>query len=134
MRRPVLVAIALCLSLSFPVHADVEWTTKRKLDLGVKPLDSALSADGQKLFILAPGEVLVYSIPQGKVTSRIPVGKGFDRITFSPLDNSLMLTSSSKKALEVVQLEFIQDIDVSGLPFKGPENARVTIAVFSDYQ
>jgi len=62
------------------------------------------------------------------------VGKGFDRLIYSPRSSSLILTSSSEKAVKVIQLEAIHKTDMSGLPFKGPENAPVTIAVFSDYQ
>ncbi|OAD21241.1 DSBA oxidoreductase [Candidatus Thiomargarita nelsonii] len=34
----------------------------------------------------------------------------------------------------MIQLEFIQKIDISERPFKGSKEAPVTIAVFSDYQ
>ena len=117
-----------------PACAEVEWTTTKKMNLKAAPLDSAPSADGQRLFILTRGEILIYSIPQYKVMNRIPVDKSFDKLTISPKSNSLIITSSTKKTLEIIQLEFIQNIDISGLPVKGPKGAPVTIAVFSDYQ
>ena len=69
--------------IPFPqiVQADLEWRIIKDLDLKTTPLDVAPSADGKWLFILTPGEILVYSFPEGKITDRIPVDKEFDRIT-----------------------------------------------------
>jgi len=115
-------------------QSNVELSTIRELDLRVKPLDVASSTDGLMLYVLTPGEIQVYSLVEGKVTSRIPVDKDFDRLTASPRENTVILTSSTKSSLKVLQLDFIQNIDVSGHPFKGPQEAPVTVAVFSDYQ
>jgi hypothetical protein len=52
----------------------------------------------------------------------------------SPNGDSLLLADSKAKTLEVVGISFVVDIDISGLPFKGPADAPVVIAVFSDYQ
>ena len=130
----VLVLTALCYCVPQLTYADWAWSVKTELNLEAPPLDVSESIDGAWLFILTPGEVLIYSIPEDAVKQRIPVGKGFDRLIYSPRSSSLILTSSSEKAIKVIQLETIHKIDISGLPFKGPENAPVTIAVFSDYQ
>jgi len=114
--------------------AEVEWTIKKQLNLEAPPLDIFPSADGQWIFILAPGEVLVYSIAEDKVMNRIPVDKAFDRLTYSAKSNTLVLSSRSEKILKIIRLEVIYKIDISQLPFKGPKHARVTIAIFSDYQ
>jgi len=90
--------------------------------------------DGQRLFVLTPGEILVYSIPEGKITDHISVDKEFDRIVSIPRGDTLTISSSKKKTLQVIMLETIYKIDVSGLPFKGPKDAPVTIAVYDDYQ
>jgi len=115
-------------------QADLEWRIIKDLDLKATPLDVATSADGQWLFILTPGEILIYSTQEGKIIDQIPVGKDFDRVTSSPRANILTITSSTKKALQTIILEVIHRIDVTGLPFKGPPNAPVTVAVFTDYQ
>ena len=114
--------------------ADLEWTVRKELNLKAPPLDISPSMDGQWIFILTPGEVLVYSITQDRLLKRIPVDEGFDRLMYSPRDNSLILTSRSERTLKIIQLEPIHEFDISGLPFKGPEHAPITIAVFSDYQ
>jgi hypothetical protein len=46
----------------------------------------------------------------------------------------LTLTSSTKNALQVIRFETIYKMNLTGLPFKGRQEAPVTIAVFSDYQ
>ena len=116
------------------VYSEIDWTLKKQIDLNVEPLDIATSTDGKLIFVLAPGEVLVYSIAEGKIANRIPIDKDFDRVTYAGKNNVLILTSSSSKTLKIIQVDFLFDIALSGLPFKGPENAAVTIAVFNDYQ
>lgn len=116
------------------VYADVEWKVKKQLTLNVSPLDIAQSSDGQLIFILAQGEILIYSVSDDKYLNSIPVDKGFDRLTYSEKNNIVIISSSSEKLLKIIQLNISRKIDVSGSPFKGPENAPVTIVVFSDYQ
>ncbi len=116
------------------VQADLEWKIIKDLDLKATPLDIAPSADGKWLFILTPGEVLVCSVQEGKVIDQIPVDKEFDRIASLPQANVISLTSSTKKAVQMIGFALIHKIDVTGLPFKGTPDAPVTVAVFTDYQ
>ena len=116
------------------VQADLEWKVVKDLDLKTTPLDVTPSADGKLLFILTPGEILVYSFLEGKITDQIPVDKDFDRIASLPRANMITITSSAKKALQIILLESVYKIDVTGLPFKGPSDAAVTVTVFDDYQ
>jgi len=114
--------------------ADLELTERKQLKLDVSPLDIAASADGQWLFILTPGEIIVYSAFEDKISKGIPIDRAFDSLTYSARDNALILSSRSEKAVKIIQLELIHKFDISGLPVKGPENAPVTVAVFGDYQ
>jgi len=140
LRKTVLmfgIILGLVLGLSLvcrPAHADLEWSTGKQLSLEAAPLDVGISADGQWIFILTPGQVLVYSPAEDTVTHRIPVDKAFDRLTLFARDNSLILSSSSEKRIEIIQLEMVQEISTAGLAHKGPQEAPVTIAVFNDYQ
>ncbi len=137
-QRPLIMFFGLLLVFWFHwsglAYGDMEWTIKTQVNLSGPPLDVSESADGKWLFILIPGEVVIYSIDEERVEKRIPVDKGFDSLTHSPRHNTLILTSHSAKAVQVIQLEMVHEIDISGLPFKGQNNAPVTIAVFSDYQ
>jgi hypothetical protein len=126
--------IVIWLLVSHAIAIDLDWTIKKQLDLKGPTLDVSESKDGQWLFILTPGEILVYSAPEGRVINRIPVGKAFDRLIHFASNNTLILTSRSESTLKIIQLETIYTFDVSGLPFLGPEHAPVTLAVFGDYE
>ena len=117
-----------------PSATNLDWQIINQIKLEEEPLDIATSADGRWVFVLTQTEVLVYSTAEGNVINRIPVGENFDRLTHSAIKNTLILGSGSGKALKIIQLEVIHTIDISGLPFKGPEHAPVTIVVFGDYQ
>lgn len=119
---------------------DCQWTCRLgdlyggTIKLDVQPLDITTSADGKMIYVLARGEILVYSIDEGKVSNRMPIDKDFDKLTYAAKDNVLILTSCSSKTLKIIQVDFIYNIATDGLPFKGPADAAVTIAVFDDYQ
>lgn len=116
------------------IHADVEWRVIKEIELKDQPLDMVNAMDGKTIFILVPGEVLVQDMKSNDISQRIPVGKEFDRLTHSPRNNTLILSSSTSKTLKMIQLESIYEFDYSGLPYLGPKDAPVTIAAFSDYQ
>jgi len=116
------------------IYAKIDLTLIKQTNLDVQPLDIATSADGKLIFVLAQGEILIYSIAEGKVANRISIDKDFDRMTYSGNNNVLILTSSSSKTLKIIQVDIIYNIALDGLPFKGPANAAVTLAVFDDYQ
>lgn len=138
-KKELILGIFLGLMVNFIciphlLAANVEWTPKKPLELGASTLDMATSFDGRWIFILAPGEILVYSVSEKKVVNRIPVDKAFDRLTHSQRTNTLMLGSGTEKILKIIELEVIHNFDISGLPITGPEDAPVTIAAFGDYQ
>ena len=116
------------------IYAEIDMTLIKQTNLNVQPLDIATSADGKLIFVLARGEILVYSIAEDKVANRISIDKDFDRVTYAGKNNVLILTSSSSKTLNIIQVDFIYNIALDDLPFKGPADAAVTIAVFDDYQ
>jgi DNA-binding beta-propeller fold protein YncE len=114
--------------------AAVESTVIQTLNLDSPPLDVAVSPDGEKLYILTDnGNILIYSA-KGKLTDTIKVDKDINAIRISRSGDVLFLSSQKSKQVQVVLLDFIQNIDISGSPFKGPDNAPVVIAVFSDFQ
>jgi len=104
------------------------------LNLDQNPIDIASTPDGQWVFILTSGEVLVQSQATKKIEGRIPVDKDIGRIAVSPRGDQLFVTNEKAKTLSVINVSFIQPIDVKGSPFKGPADAPVVIAVFEDFQ
>ncbi len=131
-----IIAVILSATLGAPrnVFADMEWTFKKQLKMEAAPVDVASSADGKWIYVLTPGEILVYSVAEDKVVNRIPVNKSFDRLTYSLPDNALIVSSSAEKTLQIIQLAVVQHFSLEGLPHQGPEKAAVTLVVFSDYQ
>ena len=118
-------------SLAF---GSVEWNIFKTLKLDTQPLDVAVSKNGNSIFVLTKsGKILIYS-PDGKLKDKIEVGNHVDHIKSGPTEEWLFLSSLKNKTVEILHVEFIQHIDISGSPYKGPENAPVTIAVFSDFQ
>jgi hypothetical protein len=115
-------------------YGEIEWNVKKQLKLDATPLDAATSADGKNVYVLTPGEVLVYGLPEYGLVTRIPVDKALDRMTYSARDNRLILMSGADRTVKVLQLETVHRFSLDGLFVKGPQNAPVTLAVFSDYQ
>lgn len=129
-----ILLIMTCLLVPQASTTNIEWSIKKEMDLKSPALDMSQSEDGQWIFILSIGEIIIYSNNEDKVINRIPVDKAFDRMVHYETNNTLMLTSSRESMLKILQLEAIEEFDISGLPFEGPEDAPVTIAVFADYQ
>jgi len=113
---------------------NVEWDVYKTLQLEETPIDVAVSPDGRRIFVLTDrGEVVIYS-SAGKIEAKIDVGQHVNQLKLSPKGDSLILSSGKNKTVEIVTLDFIQKINVSGSPFKGPEDAAVVIAVFDDFE
>jgi len=132
----VLLTVLIVLGSFAMSHAaaSVDWDVEKTLQLKSEPVDVAVSPDGRRIFVLNDlGQILIYS-SEGSFLDKIVVGKQFDHVTVSPRGDQLILNSRKKKSVQVINLDFIQDINVSGSPFKGPENAPVVIAIFDDFE
>ncbi len=125
---PLLLVVFFVVSVGFvgSVSAELEWKFRKPVPLTSAPLDNAVSTDGQLLYVLSAGEIMVFSLTQNKTINTIPIESEYDRISVSPKGDSLIVTSSAGKSLKIIDLEFIYNIDISGLPLKGPANAPVT--------
>ena len=113
---------------------NVEWNVYKTLQLDATPIDVAVSPDGRRIFVLTDqGEVIIYS-STGKIEAKIDIGQHVDQLKLGPKGASLILSSGKNKTVQIVTLDFIQKINVSGAPFKGAEDAAVVIAVFDDFE
>jgi hypothetical protein len=127
--------IACVLALPWQIaSAAVESKLRRALDLPSPPLDVAATADGQWTFVLLEGgEIRIYG-SAGDLQGTIRVGDRAERIAPSPSGDQVYVTFRGEKQLKAFSVEFSYSIDVTGSPFKGPSDAPVVIAVFSDFQ
>jgi hypothetical protein len=135
-RRHAVMLLSLFIGLGSLTDSfsSVEWQMKSVLKLEAPPVDVAFSANGRWVFVLTDqGEILIYSA-DGRLNDKFTLGTQADGIEAGPREDILFLTSRKNKAVHVITLNFIYDINVSGSPFKGPADAPIVIAVFNDYQ
>jgi protein-disulfide isomerase len=137
MNYRAIVFLLLILSLSgffTPSVASVESDIIRTLKIEETPLDLAVSVDGRWIFVLTEqGNIFIYTA-DGTLSDSIAVDKDVDGIKVGPRENTLLLTNRKDKTVQLLALEFIQAINISGSPFKGPANAPVVMVVFDDFQ
>ena len=133
-RNVCAILLALLFCFSTMVQAEVEKGGSKTFNLEAKPIDMATTADSKYTFILAEGGKILIVDKSGKVKDTLKVSDSVVSINTSPKGDFLLLADGKANTLEVVQINFIVDIDTSGLPFKGPADAPVVVAVFSDYQ
>lgn len=133
-RNVCILLIALLFSFSTLVQAEVEKGASKTLKLDAKPIDMTISADGKYTFILAEGGKILILDSAGQLKDTLKVSESAVSIGTSPKGDFLLLADSKENTLEVFSISFVVNIDISGLPFKGPADAPVVVAVFSDYQ
>jgi DNA-binding beta-propeller fold protein YncE len=135
-RTMVLFTMVIVVGAAVNIFAagNVEWNILKTLQLEATPIDVAITPDGRRIFVLTDqGEVVIYSAT-GKMEAKIDVGQHVDQLKLGPKGTALILSSGGNKTVQIVALDFIQKINVSGAPFKGPEDAAIVIAVFDDFQ
>lgn len=116
------------------VFAAVEINLQTTLTTDGAPVDMAVSQDGNLTFVLTDnGNVLIYD-RIGKLTDTVAIGPHIDQIEIGPLGERLFAASRQNKTVEIITLDFIRQINTLGSPSKGPLEAPVVIAVFSDFQ
>ncbi len=124
----------IVLALFAPSLATVEWNVVKTLKMEKAPLDIAVSLNGRLVYVLTDeGIIYIYSA-DGKLKDKISVGKSIDGIKAGPREDTLFISSRKNKTVQVITLDFFQNINISGSPFKGPADAPVVVAVFSDFQ
>ena len=135
LRVTVFFSTLTALFYMLPVcFAALDWNVIQTFNLKDPPLDVAFSTSRNKVFVLTDkGQIQVYE-PNGTLNETMDVGKEFDRFWHIQGSDVLVLSSREKKTVRIVELNFVEQIDTSGSPFRGPENAPVVVAVFSDFE
>ena len=137
MRRRVtkfLVIMVTCFGLTMPAFAKTDWQVLQKLQLEQAPIDMLVSSNNKWIYILtSDGQILIYAA-RGQLKDSIRVGPDVDQIKAGPRDDMLFLLSRESKSVQIITIDFTEDITTRGSPVKGPPDAPVTVAVFSDFQ
>ncbi len=136
MRKRMIWIASVCLAAAiFAASATAsDWEVYQNLSPGQSPVDVAVSRNGKWVYVLSDsGTLFVYS-PTGQLKDQLALGAGVDRIEAGLRDDLLYVSSRSQGTVEMIRIELVHDIPISGAPFKGPADAPVTIVVFTDFQ
>lgn len=112
----------------------VEWTVAQSWPIQNKTLDMVHSLDGKFVYILNDKNQVQVFDRQGGLQGNIPVDAGVSGIDISPRGEVLYLIDNVKNTFSSVSVSLVVDIDTVGSPSKGPADAPVTVAVFSDFE
>jgi hypothetical protein len=124
----------LSLAVTSWVFAAVEIDVQKTLKTDGVPIDVVVSQDGNLTFVLTDlGNVLIYD-QIGNLTDTVKIGPHIDQIEIGPRGERLFAASRQNKTVEIITLDFIYEINTLGSPSKGPLDAPIVIAVFSDFQ
>lgn len=132
--KTLLVVTFAVLMVTTSAQSAVDARVVRTLDLAGKPLDLAIPGNGRYIYVLTDDAKLQVYMGNGQLRDTVPVDPGVDRIQPGPREDLLFLVDSAKNRIQVLYLDFIQEIPVDGSPTKGPADAPVMVAVFSDFQ
>ncbi len=145
MKYPMIHAACLailCVAISLPAMAvssagkdnRVEWQVLQKWPIQSKTLDMVHSLDSKFVYILNDKYQVQVFNRQGELQGTIPVDAGVSAIDIAPQGKTLYLIDNVKNTFSSVSVSFVVDVDTASSPFKGPADAPVTIAVFSDFE
>ena len=129
----VFLLLFVC-SFPFSAHSEVDWEISGAIQLDHTPIDVARTQGDELTFLLTDNaQVLIYNA-EGKLVGSIPVDPAVTDIAVSAKGEQLYLINSKRKSLKTVQVSFIVDFNTEGSPFLGSADAKIVVAVFSDFQ
>jgi hypothetical protein len=129
-----MVIFITCLGLTIPALAKTDYQVRQKLELEQAPIDMLVSSSNKWIYILnSEGQIIIYTT-RGQLRDTIDVGPDVDQIKAGPSDDTLFLLSRKSKSIQVITIDFTEEISIQGSPIKGSADAPVTVAVFSDFQ
>lgn len=115
-------------------QAEVDVDILKTLKISDTPLDVAFANNHNYIYVLTDkGQILVFD-PAGRQLDKMDVGTEYDQMRVVPGSDVLFLSSRKNRLVQIVQVGFVQQINTSDAPFRGPANAPVVIAVFSEFE
>ena len=126
--------LLLVIFIPFTAQSEVDWNISNAIQLDETPIDVAQAQGGELTYILTDqAKVYIYSAA-GKLVGTIPVDPSVTDIAISAKGEQLYLINGKRKTMKTYDISFIVDFNVEGSPFLGPSDAKVVVAVFSDFQ
>lgn len=126
--------LLLVIFIPFTAQSEVDWNISNAIQLDETPIDVAQAQGGELTYLLTDkAKVHIYSAT-GKLVGTIPVDPSVTDIAISAKGEQLYLINSKRKTMKTYDISFIVDFNVEGSPFLGPADAKVVVAVFSDFQ
>lgn len=129
----LLLLIPLCLT-SGPAAAALEWQGGPALKSAAAPVDVALSADGNRTFVLTEGGKIQIYDQAGNLSDSLEVDPSTDHIATNGDGNLLIISSSKNGVAQQIEISYRFSFDYRDSPFLGKADAPVVLAVFSDFQ
>jgi protein-disulfide isomerase len=124
--------LMLLLGSALPVPAAVKMEEVKSLPLSKTVLDVAVTVDGSKLFALLQGGEVRMLTPNGDVLERFSVPADASQLAVSAEGDRLYVTAGQE--VKIIEIATIVALPLLNSPVKGPDNALVTLTVFSDFQ
>ncbi len=129
-----LVLLLVMAGLVGPVQAEVDWQVLASINVDAEVRDMTISAEGRWVYVLtAQNEIRIYT-SGGKLKGSMPIDPGYTRIQAGPREDILLVSNKDMQSVQLVSVNPIHTFDLSEAPFKGPEDAPVTITLFSDFE
>jgi Family of unknown function (DUF6476) len=130
----ILMTLTILLVWFASAPAKVELNVAMTLKLNEAPRDAVMSLNGKWIYVLTEkNEILVFT-STGRLKDTISVDAQVESIEVGPREDVLVLTREKEKTVQIVTLDLIQDINISGSPFEGNADAPVVIATFNDFE
>lgn len=131
----VLASALMSVFISFNAcFAAVDVTLSAEIKANKRIRDMAVTPGGRYVFVLTDDAKVSIYTNKSVLKGVFSVDPGVVAISASGRGDMLYLLNGKDNAVDIVQIDFIEEINTAGSPFKGPENAPVTIVEFSDFQ
>lgn len=112
----------------------IEWRKTGSISLPSKPIVMEPSLDGKLMYILTENSKIMVYDNRGNLQGSIPVDDGITSIDISPKGEILYLMDEKNNLVSIVSVDMVINVDITGSPLKGLEEAPVTIVVYADFE
>ena len=130
----LMTIMVLTVCLTIPALAKTDFQVHQNVQLDQAPVDMLVTSNNKWIYVLNDqGQIAIYST-RGQLRDTIDVGSDIDQIKAGPRDDVLFLLSRKNKTVQIITVEFTENIAIEGSPYKGPADAPVVVSVFSDFQ